>query len=132
MVSALRQILDEGGIKEVVLIGYSGGGVLAWLMAERIPEVTHLVTIAANLDTDAWARLHGYSALTGSLNPAQRAPLPGHIEQLHLTGSRDRISPANLVKATTARQGGNVEVRMLAVDHRCCWEESWPSVLREL
>lgn len=133
MVSALRQLLDaHDQVTEVALIGYSGGGVLAWLIAERIPEVTQLITIAANLDIDAWTQFHQYSPLSGSLNPALRAPLPQRILQLHLTGKQDRISPASLAKTVIATEDRHARVRALPANHRCCWEEFWPSVLREL
>jgi len=132
MVSALRRLLDKGEVKDIILIGYSGGGVLAWLIAERLPEVTQLITIAANLDINAWTREHGYSPLVGSLNPASRAPLPQRILQLHLTGERDTNSPARLVQSVIAKQGRYAEIRVVPSDHRCCWEEFWPSLLNEL
>ena len=43
------------------------------LLAERLEMTQAVVTIAANLDTDAWTELHGFSALEGSLNPAASA-----------------------------------------------------------
>ena len=66
MVAALRSFLSVHPYPHVVLIGYSGGGTLAWLMASRIPETTRVVTIAANLDIDEWTRIHGDSPLSGS------------------------------------------------------------------
>lgn len=40
MVLALKGILDREGIEQVLLIGHSLGGFLAWLFAERWPERT--------------------------------------------------------------------------------------------
>jgi pimeloyl-ACP methyl ester carboxylesterase len=75
MESALRSLIAAQALSEVVLIGYSGGGVIAWLLAQRIPEVRVLVTIAANLDIDTWADRRGFSRFSGSLNPATGEPM---------------------------------------------------------
>jgi membrane-bound lytic murein transglycosylase len=59
MVSALRRFLTLHPSRRVVLIGYSGGGTLAWLMAGQVSETAAIVTVAANLDRrlDAHPRL---------------------------------------------------------------------------
>ena len=132
MTSALRRYIDDNGFEEVVIIGYSGGGVLAWLIAERVPEVRVLVTIAANLDIDAWTSRHGYTPLRGSLNPASRGPLPERLAQLHLVGSRDTNVPPLLVRSALENASGYAKVLTFATDHRCCWESHWPAVLDEI
>jgi NADH-quinone oxidoreductase subunit D len=38
-------------------------------------------------DIDAWADLHDYTRLTGSLNPVHGGPLPSDIEQQHFAGA---------------------------------------------
>jgi len=129
MVAALRSFLSLHPYRQVVLIGYSGGGTLAWLMAARIPETTRVVTLAANLDIDAWARIHGYSTLTGSLNPALAPALAPTIGQLHYVGGRDtNVTP--LVVDSFARRHPEAHVIEIAeFDHRCCWIEGWPELL---
>ena len=129
MTAALRRFIDENGYRDVVLIGYSGGGVLAWLIAERVEQARLLVTIAANLDIDAWTTLHGYTPLRGSLNPASRGALPEHVAQLHLVGSRDTNVPPSLVRAAMGGSDRHAQVRMVPSDHRCCWESHWPDIL---
>jgi pimeloyl-ACP methyl ester carboxylesterase len=132
MVSALRHYIDDNGFEEVVLIGYSGGGVLAWLLAERVAEVRALVTIAANLDTDAWTSRHRYTPLHGSMNPAARRPLPDRIAQLHLVGSRDINVPPSLVRSALESARTQARVLTVASDHSCCWASHWPAVLDEI
>lgn len=129
MTSALRRYIDDNGFEEVVVIGYSGGGVLAWLLAERLAEIRGLVTIAANLDIAAWTSRHGYTPLEGSLNPAGRGPLPERVAQLHLVGSRDTNVPPSLVRSALRKTGMQAQVVAIASDHRCCWESHWPAVL---
>jgi dienelactone hydrolase len=132
MAQALEQIMRAHGYQHCVLIGYSGGGTLAMLLAERIANVLAVVTIAGNLDPEAWARHHHYSPLVGSLNPTRRPPLPDGIYQLHLAAENDDIVPPEMCKAALSNQSG-AELRVIPdYDHVCCWRELWPSVLSDI
>ena len=130
MAAALRHILRSGNFDRLAWFGHSGGGTLAVLLAPRFSETTDLITIAANLDIDAWADLHGYSRLEGSLNPARQPPLPPWIHQRHYVGGKDRQVPMEVV----AR--GPIDQRRLLVipsfDHTCCWEAIWPALLADI
>jgi pimeloyl-ACP methyl ester carboxylesterase len=77
MAVALERLLAEREIDRLAWMGYSGGGVLAMLLAPRFPQTQAIVTVAANRDIDAWADHHGYLRLAGSLNPAEGRP-PAH------------------------------------------------------
>lgn len=130
MVVALRGFLAIRHYRHVLLIGYSGGGTLAWLMAPQLPETVGVITVAANLDTDRWTGLHGYSPLAGSLNPALLPALPPAIAQVHYAGGRDRKVPPAVV---TSFSRGHPEARVVVLDefdHECCWAERWPELLR--
>jgi pimeloyl-ACP methyl ester carboxylesterase len=132
MAQALEALVRAHGYRHCVLIGYSGGGTLAMLLAERVANVLAVVTLAGNLDPDAWARHHDYSPLLTSLNPAQRPPLPERIYQLHLAAENDDIVPPELSRAALLKQPG-AEFRLIPdYDHVCCWHELWPSVLAEV
>ena len=129
MAAALRGFLVEHPFSRVVLIGYSGGGTLAWLVAPRIPQATAVVTIAANLDIDAWAKLHAYTPLAGSLNPALQPPLPASVHQLHFAGGRDVNVPPSIAASFQVRHPAARIVDLAQFDHRCCWIERWPRLL---
>jgi hypothetical protein len=126
----LRRILDKGEFDRVIWFGYSGGGTLAILLAPRFPETAGIVTVAANLDIDAWADLHGYPRLDGSLNPARQPPLPARVYQRHYVGGEDRVVPKEIV--ARAAIGPDTLRIISSFDHTCCWEEIWPAVLKEL
>jgi len=127
MAAALQRI--AGVDRTLTLIGYSGGGTIAMLLAPRLSNVARVITVAANLDTAAWTRHHGFSPLTGSMNPADMEPLPGHIAQLHLAGGRDRNVPPRLSAITAARQPGTGLRVIPNYDHRCCWERDWTTLI---
>jgi hypothetical protein len=126
MSAALRAFLARHPHRHVVLIGYSGGGTLAWLVASHVAETSAVVTIAANLDTQAWTTLHAYSALTGSLDPAREPPLSKSIVHIAYVGGRDTNVPPSIVRSFAASHPDTKIVELAAFDHACCWIEGWP------
>ena len=129
LVAAIKGIMPARPPSRIVLIGYSGGGVLAILMAPHLEGVSQVITIAANLDTDAWTDHHGYSPLRGSLNPARQAALDKGISQLHLIGDQDTRVPLASLTAYLARNP-EANLRILpGFDHRCCWVKQWPDIV---
>ena len=129
---ALDRLVAEREIDGLVLVGYSGGGLLARLLAERREDVRALVTVAANLDHAAWTRHHGYLPLSGSLRLADAPPLDAGILQWHLVGAQDSVVPPALVRQA-ARHDPHARVEVVdGFDHRCCWAEAWPGVLERL
>lgn len=131
LAAVVRTLMVEGGYERIGLFGHSGGGTLAMLLAERMPETTAVITIAANLDIDAWADHHGYSRLAASLNPAVRPSLPASIMQHHFAGADDRIVPPALVQSAAAKLGAET-ITIEGFDHVCCWEAIWPRILAEV
>ncbi|HAF44971.1 MAG TPA: hypothetical protein DCK83_08560 [Gallionellaceae bacterium] len=134
VVASMSAALDSvsAGYQSLVLLGHSGGGTLAMLLAERQPKVTMVVTVAANLDSDRWAALHKQQALSGSLNPATRPSLRTSIRQMHYAGAEDDNVPPQLVRDAVAQQPGATFKVYPKQDHRCCWRDVWPEVLGEL
>jgi predicted alpha/beta hydrolase family esterase len=114
-----------------VLVGFSGGGVLALHLADSVANVVGLVTIAANLDVARWAEHHGYAtALTDSSAPLV-FPLRRPVVQLHIFGGRDENAPYHLsAELLSADSQAHVKV-FEAADHDCCWQDLWPAIEAE-
>lgn len=129
MAAALEASRPRG--VRLTLIGHSGGGALALLLAERVPGVDAVVTVAGNLDVAAWTRLHGYEPLSGSLDPSARPPLPATIRQLHFAAADDREVPADLVRAAARRQPGAQFQVVPGFDHACCWVDGWAALFTQ-
>ena len=103
---------------------------LSMLLAPRFPQTAAVVTVAGNLDIDAWTAHHRYRRLTGSLNPASHARLPPHLYQRHYVGGRDRVVPPEIVSRGAFDRATVVLVPEF--DHVCCWPRLWPSILADL
>lgn len=132
---ALTHVKLESGAKEIVLIGYSGGGAMASLLAARRGDVVHLVTVAGNLDHRAWSAAHQISALSGSLNPPDFAEKLAGVRQTHMIGAKDRVVPEQVYNAYRRVFQTDAEIVLKTIpdaDHHCCWEADWPRLLSEL
>lgn len=127
MAATVREAQRRVGADSVALVGYSGGGTLAVLIAERLDNVTSVVTIAANLDTDAWTAHHRYLPLSQSLNPAlsdKNHPWP----ELHLRGANDTIVPPATTAKYFERYPQARQRTLEGFDHVCCWVREWPKI----
>jgi pimeloyl-ACP methyl ester carboxylesterase len=131
MTDVVRTTTLQAKARSVVLVGYSGGGVLAVLIAERLDNVAAVITVGANLDTDAWTRHHDYLPLSGSLNPALSAA-EHRWPETHLYGARDQKVPPATAEAYFKRYPGAQRRIVDANDHVCCWVEQWPQLWREI
>ncbi len=121
--------------RRLTMIGYSGGGALAVLVAARRNDVAKLITVAANLDTLAWTRAHGVSPLSGSLNPVQFAAQVASIPQRHFVGERDKIVAPEIVQGFVSAIPNPTDAKAVVVPdytHECCWQENWPAFVAGL
>lgn len=118
---------------EITLMGYSGGGVIALLVAADTARVKTVITVASPLDLDAWTQLHAYTPLSKSINPLNRSLWPADLRQIHLSGAADKNVPPSLSNSLQHKlqlQGVDATFRTLpAYDHQCCWLDSWPELL---
>jgi pimeloyl-ACP methyl ester carboxylesterase len=126
---AIDQLKQRYGATQLALVGYSGGGAVAALVAARRHDVTKLVTVAGNLDHRAWTTLHQLPPLSGSLNPADAWADLQDVAQLHFVGSADGNITADVLRSYQARFPVNHQPELRIIpdfDHRCCWAERWP------
>jgi hypothetical protein len=121
MIESQSRALNASNVR---LIGYSGGGVLAVLIAERLHNVSAVITIGANLDVEAWAAQHGYLPLDESLNPA-RSMLNHPWKELHLQGVLDTTVPIATTRAYFERYPQAKQLSFEQYDHVCCWVRDW-------
>ncbi|MBQ7617355.1 MAG: hypothetical protein IJS50_00630 [Desulfovibrio sp.] len=123
---AIERAKAECQAKEVVLVGFSGGGGLAALLASRRRDVVFLATCAGNLNLDCWVKSKELSPLTESLDPLQVAPLLGKIAQRHVLGSLDQIIPQScLVAFCQAQKTALKPILVPDFAHTAPWDQVW-------
>jgi pimeloyl-ACP methyl ester carboxylesterase len=135
LASAASGFREAHRLGRMLLVGHSGGGTLAVLLARRLAGLAGVVSIAGNLDPDEWTREHRYLPLTG-LNPALEPSVALELPQWYLIGGRDKT----VTEAMAARYLERVPPARIwhypQLDHSCCWRSVWPpvyaSVLQEL
>ncbi len=124
--------LAEESKMPVALIGFSGGGTLATLVANQNQHVEVLISINANLDLDQWTNFHATRPLSNSLNPIQQKKSlnePG--KKIFLVGDRDLIVPSIASKNYVKRHGGEL-IEYADFTHSCCWLDIWESFLEKI
>ncbi|MGE4658394.1 MAG: alpha/beta hydrolase [Gammaproteobacteria bacterium] len=132
VISAYEQALDK--IKNIVgatsfhLVGYSGGGAVAVLIAANRADIVSVRTVAGYLDHVALNERMGVSALTGSLDPMRVAMALKGIPQIHYAGANDKVIPPWVVEKFVAAVDDPKCVRFLSLDrvgHERGWSKHW-------
>lgn len=132
--AAISRTAAQAGGGSVHLIGYSGGGAVAILLAAHRTDVASVRTVAGNLDPDHVNRLHGVSPLRGSLNPVDRAADVRRIPQIHFIGSSDTVIPEPVARSFMEAGGSEcVRIRLVqGASHESGWDTRWRELLSEI
>lgn len=130
--SAIDEVKRKTGAQFLHLVGYSGGGGLAVILAGTRADVLSLVTVAGLLDIDWWVKNNGWRPLSGSVNPADYAVVVSGTPQLHVYGARDNvITPAMSQRFDSLAGFADLTRVGLPLDHFSGWTAAWPGLLRE-
>jgi len=132
MAAAINAYAAGRDVHRVLLLGHSGGGTLAVLIAPLLQIQPEVVTISANLDIDTWAQVHGFTPLAESMNPSNEPPLPAAIRELHFAGARDTDVPVTTIARYIQRLSPSQLRVVPGFDHVCCWEQQWPRFWAEI
>lgn len=130
--SAVSRLRDMAGASSVSLIGYSGGGAVAVLLAARRDDVTGLRTIAANLDHEAVSKWNNVSPLKGSLNPIDIADKLKRLPQRHFIASYDKVVPSYVAESFAEKIGDEKHESITivrGVTHYSGWDNKWSDLL---
>lgn len=129
---AISNIKQQCSAKNIHLIGYSGGGALAVLIAAQRTDVASIRTVAGNLDLSTMDEIHKTTPLSESLDPIAVAQKIQHIPQLHFVGGKDHIVPEiiakNFVKAAGLDPRTVIVIKKAA--HNTQWDKSWQQLLQ--
>lgn len=134
MNQAIDQIKEKLKAKKIKLVGYSGGGVVALLLASQRSDIIHVTTIASNIDTDAWVSYHHLSPINVS-NPALLANKLITVRQTHFIGEDDEIVPEAIARSYAQHYDSEhqPDIRIIkGFTHGCCWENIEKYQLKEI
>ncbi len=137
VLEAMNEALDRFVARypgvQLDLTGYSGGGNMAALLAERRKDVRSLRTVAGNLDVAYVNALHHVSAMPDSLNAIDSAASLRHIPQLHLSGDADKTVPSDVARRFVQAVGGNCARTAVVsgMGHGSNWAAIWPQWLAQ-
>jgi len=129
---AINTLKNKLGFKQIRLIGYSGGGTVAAILATKRNDVIDLRTVAGNLDIDAFVRHHEVTPLIDSMNPIDFADTLINIPQIHFVGQKDDIITETITNSYLDKlmeYDPNLRCvqvqRISGVSHTKEWETVW-------
>ena len=112
------------------LVGYSGGGAIAAVLASRRRDVMSLRTIAGNLDPDGNGRAHAADPQDDFVDPMGIAPRLALLPQEHFVGDKDVFVPPFLTENFVKAIGVSYCVKVTHLPyatHQTGWQEVWAS-----
>ncbi len=123
---AINQAKQNINAQDISIVGYSGGGGAAALVAAKRNDVKFLGSVAGLLDHVKWTDMHKVSPLIGSLNPADSVHLLRNIPQLHVSGKDDKIvPPASQKSYCDELNQNNACIALDGVEHSDAWHRVW-------
>lgn len=137
VIFSVNEVINKTNIsgEKFSLVGFSGGGGVAVLIAARNEKVKDVLTVAANLDheafTDFHSKIRSVSPMDGSLNPINFAFKVRNVPQLHLAGGKDERVPVSITeKYVKACSSSCVKSKIFPKNtHSSGWKELWPEIL---
>ena len=131
-VAAINDVINKvnSNHQKFSLIGYSGGGGMAVLVAARNSMVKDIITIAGNLDHRAFTNYHNVTPMIGSLNPINYAKSIKHIPQWHISGGKDEIIPPFIADKYVEESASPCVHQKIFPDinHKAGWNRVWEYV----
>jgi dienelactone hydrolase len=136
VIAEMNAFLDQAKARahadRVRLLGYSGGGCVALLLAQRRQDVDAVVTVAGNIDHPFWTSWHRVSPLRDSLNPLDDKAALRAIPQLHIVSRDDEVMPPDIAQRYAAELDAPGNIRVVTVDgvdHTGDWQDVVPDIL---
>ena len=124
---AIDKMLFKAKVEGIHLVGYSGGGAVAALVASIRKDVFSLRTLAGYMDHVSLNRRVKVSPLKGSLDPIKVAPKLQSIPQIHYSGIRDKVIPKWVAKKFSHAVGNKkcTSVQLVNTSHGDGWDNVW-------
>ncbi|HQW57939.1 MAG TPA: alpha/beta hydrolase [Gammaproteobacteria bacterium] len=136
MNEAVENLKKSAKARQIHLVGFSGGGAIAILIAARRNDIASLRTVAGDLNPTALSQYHQTSPLTSSLDPNTRTVIQKliHLPQQHFSGEKDKTVPPFIAEEFVARlrklgSPCTSQTTIKDATHHQGWEAIWPTLL---
>lgn len=131
MDNALSQVVTRYPGVKLELVGYSGGGNIAALLAARRTDVRSLRTVAGNLDVAYVNALHHVTAMPDAVSAIDSASALHTLPQIHFSGDADKTVPPTVARRFQRAVGGHcTQVDVVSgMAHGSDWAAIWPQLL---
>jgi pimeloyl-ACP methyl ester carboxylesterase len=113
------------------LVGHSGGGTLATLLAAKRSDIRCLVTLAAPLDIAAWTQSVSVGSLRLSKNPADPNIQLKNTRQTHFFGEKDAIVKKESIGNYRNFSDNADFIVISGFDHTKAWAKQWPMLQKK-
>ena len=123
---AISIVKQKQNISSIRLIGYSGGGGIAALIADRRADVSEFVSVSGNLNYKLFTQTHNLSPMNGSIDPITIANQIGSIPQIHYVGADDKIIPKQIALSFSDK------VKVISDVSHDNWPDKWAQILRTI
>lgn len=129
--SVANAIQQQLGGRPLILIGISGGGVIAAHLATQLGNTQQLITVAAPLALNRWAQHHNVTRYAPTDDPIAQAQYLVRLPQLHLAGGRDSIVPPHIVYEFAEAARGSRQT-LQGTRHTNMWRAAIPAIRERL
>jgi hypothetical protein len=123
---AISIVKQKQNISSIRLIGYSGGGGIAALIADKRADVSEFVSVSGNLNYKLFTRTHNLSPMNGSIDPITVANQIDSISQIHYVGADDKIIPKQIALSFSDK------VKVINDVSHDNWPDKWAQILRTI
>ena len=141
VINTYHEVLDKikksSSIDNFRLIGYSGGGTIAAILAAERKDIIDLRTIAGNLDIALFSKIHHVSPLTGSINPINLTDKLSMVPQLHFYSVDDSIVKPEIIEHYKKVNEQNNKLHSCVLiqqvngtTHTKGWTKRWKELIR--
>jgi len=130
--NALNDIAKRYDISGFNLIGYSGGGGIATLIAANRKDILSIRTVAGILDHETQSAEINAQPLSQSLNPSNEAASLTQMPQYHFIGGQDAIVPPSVLHSYLQSMPPTHCVQTMLVQeagYEKGWVNKWPELL---
>lgn len=126
MSAGLDALKQQFGVNDFELVGHSGGGAVALVLAGQRSDVSQVQTIAGNVDPIYWAWQKNLTPLTNPETPLKYMARLQTIPQRHYLGLNDAVVPSTVTyKYASQLKGKCIDLVETAATHNSGFAESW-------